>query len=162
MINSKADEEAVKDRFAGVAFQFYTDEEIEALSVKEIVDPVAFDHMNNPTKQGLHAKDLGVSPFDHKSICPTCGMTMVHCPGHCGHINLSAPVYNPFLMKDVYKLLKSKCFSCDRIRIHSSKIDTYIVCLKLLKAGNFVVSADLKQFMLHASNQICLATETSL
>ena len=80
------DEHAVKDRFAGVSFQFYTDEEIERLSVREIVDPVAFDHMNNPTKQGLHDKALGVSPFDHKSTCPTCGMTMVHCPGHAGHI----------------------------------------------------------------------------
>ena len=50
--NNKFDEleNAVKDRFAGVAFQFYTDEEIEKLSVREIVDPVAFDHLNNPTK----------------------------------------------------------------------------------------------------------------
>ena len=145
------DEHAVKDRFAGVAFQFYTDEEIEKLSVREIVDPVAFDHMNNPNKQGLHDKALGVSPFDHKSICPTCGMTMAHCPGHVGHIQLSAPVYNPFLMKDVYKLLKAKCFSCDRIRIHPAKIETYVLCLKLLKAGDMVTSQELKTYFLHAS-----------
>ena len=78
-------------------------------------------------------------------------MTMVHCPGHVGHINLAAPIYNPFLMKDVYKLLKSKCFSCNRMRIHASKIDTYIMCLKLLKAGDLVVSQELKQFFLHAA-----------
>ena len=112
--------------------------------MREIIDPLAFDHMNNPTKQGLHDKALGVSPFDHKGICPTCGMTVVHCPGHVGHINLAAPIYNPFLMKDVYKLLKSKCFSCHRLRIHASKRDTYIVCLKLLKAGDLVVSQELK------------------
>ena len=135
--------DAVKDRFAGVSFQFYTDEEIEKISVKEIVDPVAFDHLNNPNKQGLHDKALGVSPFDHKSTCPTCGLTVAQCPGHVGHINLSAPVYNPFLMKDVYRLLKSKCFACHRLRIHGSKIDTYTICLKLLKAGDLVVSQEL-------------------
>lgn len=137
-------DDEVKDRFAAVGFQFYTDEEIEKLSVREIVDPVAFDHLNNPTKNGLHCKDLGVSPFDHKSVCPTCGLTMVHCPGHVGHIQLCAPIYNPFLMKDVYKLLKAKCFSCDRMRIHAGKITTYVVCLKLLKAGDMVVSQELK------------------
>ena len=133
-------EDDVKDRFAGVGFQFYTDEEIERLSVREIVDPVAFDHLNNPTKNGLHDKALGVSPFDHKSVCPTCGLTMVSCPGHVGHIQLCAPIYNPFLMKDVYKLLKAKCFGCDRMRIHPNKINTYVVCLKLLKAGDMVIS----------------------
>lgn len=156
------DEHAVKDRFAGVAFQFYTDEEIEKLSVREIVDPVAFDHMNNPTKQGLHDKVLGVSPFDHKSTCPTCGMTMVHCPGHVGHIQLSAPIYNPFLMKDVYKLLKAKCFSCDRIRIHPGKIETYVRVLKLIKAGDMVTSQDLKTFFLYAASQFVVATDAAL
>ena len=108
--------------------------------MREIVDPVAFDHLNNPTKQGLHDKALGVSPFDHKSTCPTCGLTMQGCPGHVGHIQLAAPVYNPFLMKEVYKLLKAKCFSCDRLRIHDSKSKTFALCLKLLKAGDAVVS----------------------
>ena len=138
------DEDEVKDRFAGVGFCFYTDEEIEKLSVREIVDPVAFDHMNNPNEQGLHDKALGVSPFDHKSVCETCGLTTTHCPGHCGHIELCAPIYNPFLMKDVYKLLKSKCFTCHRMRIHKNKIDAFTVCLKLLKAGDMVVSQELK------------------
>ena len=135
-----SDDDEVKDRFAGVGFRFYTDEEIEKISVREIVDPVAFDHMNNPTKQGLHDKALGVSPFDHKSICVTCGLTMMHCPGHVGHIELCAPIYNPFLMKDVYKLFKSKCFNCHRIRIHANKIEAFVLCLKLLKAGDMVVS----------------------
>ena len=80
------DDQAVKDRFAGVQFQFYTDEEIEKISVLRVADPVAFDQLNNATKTGLHAPALGVSPFDHKSVCPTCGMTVTQCPGHLGHI----------------------------------------------------------------------------
>jgi len=87
---------------------------------------------------------------------------MVHCPGHVGHINLAAPIYNPFLMKDVYKLLKSKCFSCNRMRIHASKIDTYIMCLKLLKAGDLVVSQELKQFFLHAATKFSICSDAAL
>jgi len=146
----------VKDRFAGIGFSFMTDEEIEKLSVTEIHNPVAFDHLNNPTKQGLHDKALGVSPFDHKSTCPTCGMTVNYCPGHVGHINLTAPLYNPFMMKDAYKLLKAKCFACHRIRIHPNKIAVYTRVLKLVKAGELVQSAQLKQYLLHASTQISL------
>jgi len=63
-MTGRFDEHPIKDRFAGVSFSFYTDEEIEKLSVKEIIDPVAFDHLNNPTKAGLHDAHLGVSPFD--------------------------------------------------------------------------------------------------
>ena len=52
---------------------------------------------------------------------------------------------------DVYKLLKSKCFSCDRIRIHPGKIETYVRVLKLIKAGDMVTSQDLKTFFLYAA-----------
>ena len=117
-MTGRFDEHPIKDKIAGVSFSFYTAEEIKKLSVQQIVDPVAFDHLNNPTKQGLHDKHLGVSPFDHKSTCPTCGMTVNYCPGHVGHIELTAPIYNPFLFKDAYKLLKAKCFGCHRMRIH--------------------------------------------
>jgi DNA-directed RNA polymerase I subunit RPA1 len=145
-----------KHRFAGVGFSFFTDLEIQKLSVAEIVNPLAFDHLNNPTKQGLHDKRLGVSAFDHKSACPTCGMQVNYCPGHVGHINLTAPIYNPFMVKDVYKLLKAKCFSCHRLRIHPSKIEIYTKVLKLLKIGEIVQSSTLKQYLLFAASTIDL------
>ena len=151
-----------KHRFAGVGFSFFTDEEIQKLSVTEIVNPVAFDHLNNPTKQGLHDKRLGLSAFDHKSNCPTCGMQVHHCPGHVGHINLTAPLYNPFLVKEVYKLLKAKCFACHHIRIHPSKIEAYTSVLKLLKIGEVVQSATLKQYLLYAATSIDLVSASTL
>ena len=127
-----------------------------------VADTVAFDHLNNPTPKGLHSPFLGVSPFDHKSVCPTCGMKVVQCPGHVGHIQLAVPLYNPFLMKDAYKLLKSKCFACDRLRIHDSKITSYIIALKLLKAGDFVVSHDLKHYLLYAASAFAGVTTNQL
>lgn len=72
----RIDNHPIKDKFAGVSFSFYTEDEIKKLSVQQIMDPVAFNHLNNPNPGGLHDKKLGVSPFDHKSQCPTCGMSV--------------------------------------------------------------------------------------
>jgi DNA-directed RNA polymerase I subunit RPA1 len=114
------------------------------MSVKKITSAIAFDHMNNPMPGGLHDKALGVSPFDSLSSCETCGLQQTKCPGHCGHIQLAAPIYNSFLFKEVYKLLKSKCFECHRMRIHPEKIEAFTTALKMLKAGELVGAAKLK------------------
>ena len=74
-------------------------------------------------------------------------MTVNYCPGHVGHIELTAPLYNPFMMKDVYRLLKSKCFHCHRLRIHEYKIGVYVAVLKLLKAGDLILSQELKNLL---------------
>ncbi len=63
----KLDDELIKDRFTATSFSFYTDSEIEKLSVKQILNPTAFDHLGNPTSGGIYDKTLGVSPFDHRS-----------------------------------------------------------------------------------------------
>jgi DNA-directed RNA polymerase beta' subunit len=161
-MTGRVDDHPIQDRLAGVSFSFYTSEEARKLSVQQIVDPVAFDHLNNPTKKGLHDKKLGVSPFDHKSSCPTCGLTVNYCPGHVGHIDLTAPIYNPFLFKDAYKLLKAKCFGCHRLRIHGSKQNAYIGALKLLKAGDVVHSQEMKSYLLYAAKAITVYPEQGL
>jgi DNA-directed RNA polymerase beta' subunit len=89
-------------------------------------------------------------------------MGVNHCPGHVGHIQLTAPIYNPFLFKEAYKLLKAKCFGCHRLRIHGSKIDAYIGALKMLKAGDVVNSHELKAFLLFSAKAIVLFPESSL
>jgi DNA-directed RNA polymerase I subunit RPA1 len=52
---------------SAAAFNFYTDSEISRLSVKKIINAVAFDHLNNPTEGGIYDKAMGVSPFDHRA-----------------------------------------------------------------------------------------------
>jgi len=83
-------------------------------------------------------------------------MTVNYCPGHVGHIELTAPIYNPFLFKDAYKLLKAKCFGCHRLRIHASKQEAYIGALKLLKTGDIVHSQELKSYLLYSAKAISL------
>jgi DNA-directed RNA polymerase I subunit RPA1 len=89
-------------------------------------------------------------------------MTVNYCPGHVGHIELTAPIYNPFLFKDAYKLLKAKCFSCHRLRIHDSKQNAFIGALKLLKTGEVVHSSELKSYLLYAAKAISLFPEQGL
>jgi len=81
---------------------------------------------------------MGVSPFDRSSSCQTCGLTSNYCPGHHGHIELVAPLYNPFMIKDLYRLMKAKCFSCHKLRVHERKIANLTLALKFVKTGDII------------------------
>lgn len=140
----KIDSNLIKDRLAGVSFEFLTDEEIERLSVVEVRNPQTFDHLDNPNPEGLHDRRMGVSPFESGATCPTCGLTSNYCTGHHGHIQLVAPIYNPFMIKEMYKIMKSKCFHCHRLRISDSKMNVFANTLKLIKAGEVVQSQRVK------------------
>ena len=140
----KIDENMIKDRLCGVSFQFLTEEEIQKLSVVEVRSTNTFDTLDNPIPGGLHDKKMGVSPFDRNSSCPTCGLTSNYCTGHHGHIQLVAPIYNPFLIKELYRIMKAKCFHCHRIRINESKINAFLSALKLIKAGEIIGSSRIK------------------
>jgi DNA-directed RNA polymerase I subunit RPA1 len=130
----------IKDRLSGVSFSFYTKAEIKSLSVVEVTNTQTFDHLANPHTNGLHDKRMGVSPFDRSSSCLTCGLTSNYCPGHHGHIELVAPIYNPFMIKDLYRLMKAKCFSCNRLRINETKIEVLTNALKFVKTGDIMSS----------------------
>lgn len=73
-------------RIKGVNFSYYSPNEIRALSVKEITNPIAFDNLNRPVKGGLYDPALGVSPYDKVTHCCTCGQEGLSCPGHMAHI----------------------------------------------------------------------------
>ncbi len=96
----------ITKRLNGIIFGFYEPNEIKKLSVKEITNPLAFDQINRPLPNGLYDPALGVSPYEKFSRCTTCGQEGLNCPGHLGHIQLILPVYNPFLMDKLHKLLQ--------------------------------------------------------
>jgi DNA-directed RNA polymerase I subunit RPA1 len=48
-----------------VNFGFYSAEDVERISVTQIVDPTVFDNLGHPTKGGLY--DLALGPFLGKS-----------------------------------------------------------------------------------------------
>ena len=87
-----------------VAFDFYSPDEIRALSVKEITKPISFDALSNPEVNGLYDPALG--PVDRHAVCPTCHLTQRECPGHLGHHELAEPLYHPLMMPQPLDLLQ--------------------------------------------------------
>lgn len=91
-------------------FGFYTDESIRKLSVCQITSSVSQDALGNYIQgyfslttdifllnwsitiqySGLYDSKLGCTEIG--VACPTCGLSYVNCPGHCGHIELDLPV----------------------------------------------------------------------
>lgn len=73
-----------------------------------------------PLRAGLH--DLRMGGWSAREyadiVCPTCDMSFNQgCPGHFGMIRLFQRVYNPFLMNDLYELLKVQCKGCNKLRM---------------------------------------------
>mgnify|MGYP002630407907 CR=1 FL=1 len=137
-----------------MSFGFFTQEEIKRLSVVAVTNAQTFDHLDNPNSGGLHDRRMGVSPFDRTSSCLTCGLTSNYCPGHHGHIELVAPIYNPFTIKDLYRLMKAKCFHCHRLRVPDAKVTVLTNALKFIKAGEIIGSQRIKAHFLAMAKEM--------
>ncbi|CAM9299534.1 unnamed protein product, partial [Choristocarpus tenellus] len=116
-----------------IEFGFFSDEDIRGLSVKQITSPVTFDSLNNPLPGGLYDPALG--PTEYHTMCETCGQDQKECPGHMGHVELAVDVYHPLLFGALYKLLRSKCFSCHHLRLSKAKARLASVKMMLVDAG---------------------------
>ncbi|EMD47895.1 DNA-directed RNA polymerase I subunit RPA1, putative [Entamoeba histolytica KU27] len=95
-------------------FDFYSADEIRHMSVKEITKGTSFDLLGNQELEGLYDPALGV--FGKNTICPTCGLTEEGCPGHFGHFELEEPMYQPLLLTELLKLLRSICMKCHSLK----------------------------------------------
>ncbi|TPX70811.1 DNA-directed RNA polymerase [Spizellomyces sp. 'palustris'] len=133
----------VSREVTSVAFSFLTPNDIRKLSVKQITNPLLFDNLNHPTKGGLYDPCLG--PHDKGASCGTCSLGYFSCPGHFGHIDLAAPVYNPITFRLMYKLLQSVCFFCHRLRSSRIVIAHFGAKLKLIYAGLITEAAGLDE-----------------
>jgi DNA-directed RNA polymerase I subunit RPA1 len=115
-----------------VKFSCMDPERIRQLSVVQISLPDVVDNLNRPIAGGLYDGKMG--PIDRQMRCMTCSLSYKECPGHMGHIELPVPVYNPLLFKDLYRLLRSKCFMCHHLKL-KDEAPTYVAKLQLLDAG---------------------------
>jgi len=124
-----------------VQFTFYTEDEVRASSVKSITSPILFDNMNRPAPEGLYDPALG--PVDQYGSCITCGEPAVHCPGHCGHIELVLPVYNPLVFKSAEKIMKYMCIFCHHFKLAREQIKRYAEKLELIMNGDIIGAKNL-------------------
>ncbi|CAH8537348.1 unnamed protein product [Schistosoma guineensis] len=101
-------------QIAGLRYGFYSPDEIRRLSVRKVTNDLAFDKFTGRgVDGGLHDVNFGV--IGYSETCAHCGMDFTDCPGHCGHIEFSKPVFNPFMFDVLYKIVKSFCFGCFRL-----------------------------------------------
>ncbi|CAI9105275.1 OLC1v1004165C3 [Oldenlandia corymbosa var. corymbosa] len=124
-----------------ILFNFMTNEEVKRHSVVKIINPLLLDSLGRPIPAGLY--DPAMGPFDEISSCKSCGQRAYNCPGHCGHIELVSPVYNPLLFNRLYNLLQRICFFCFRFRADREEVDRCVSRLKLISKGDVIGSRNL-------------------
>ncbi|XP_037491258.1 DNA-directed RNA polymerase I subunit 1, partial [Jatropha curcas] len=128
--------EGATESIDSITFSFLTDEEVRKHSFVKITDPRLLDLVDRPVLGGLYDPALG--PLSEGTICKTCGQRLTNCPGHCGHIDLVSPVYNPLLFNFLHKLLQRTCFYCFHFRIHRGQVDKCVKQLELIVKGDIV------------------------
>ena len=118
----------------GVNFSFYTEKELEALSVCQVASSSTYDQLGNCIQGGLYSPEMGPATMRARN-CSTCGLSFRECPGHFGHIKLCVPVWNPQLFNTLYRLLRYKCFNCNRLKHDRMAVQTLIVQIQLIQRG---------------------------
>ncbi|KAK9123096.1 hypothetical protein Sjap_012698 [Stephania japonica] len=124
-----------------VKFGVLTDEEVRRLSCMKITNPTLFDQLDTPKPGGLYDPALG--SLDEFTPCKSCGLRSLHCPGHCGHIDLVLPVYNPLLFKNLFDLLQKSCFFCHHFKDEEELVERYSSQLELIIKGDIVGAKNL-------------------
>ncbi len=138
----------------GVKFLYLTPEEIRKVSAVEITESEIFAQLQSvPIPGGLY--DLRMGPVERGDTCKTCGLQS-DCPGHLGHIELACEVYNPFLMKQLYSLIKKCCTRCFRFRLNASVTAKYVDKFDLLSRGHEVQIDDIPSRMIDESKRTAL------
>ncbi|KAM3962676.1 LOW QUALITY PROTEIN: RNA polymerase I subunit RpI1 [Aphomia sociella] len=129
-----------------VQFLMFNDEDVKKLSVVKITNMTSFDAIGNPTQGGLY--DCALGPVrDRFDSCATCGNSMLHCPGHFGHIELPLPVVNPLFSKTIYSLFRISCLKCFKIQMDDRMKFLLKLQLQLIDAGHITAALDLDNFM---------------
>ncbi|XP_018009970.1 DNA-directed RNA polymerase I subunit RPA1, partial [Hyalella azteca] len=115
--------------------RMYSDEEIEKISVMQVTSEESINNMGHCCKGGLYDQRMGVMMRISTGVCETCHLNAEKCMGHCGHIDMPVPVYNPVFLTHLYKLLRIVCFGCGSIPANSMDVLQLQYQLKLLSEG---------------------------
>ena len=137
----------ITHELSNVKFDFYTPEEIKKISMKQITVTNIYNDIGTPNPGSLSDPCLGVGAFDKNSTCEVCHQNNENCTGHFGHIELSIPVYNPFLLNQILKLLNVKCFNCHKLKLNLKDTSYLLMKLFLIKFGLFKEAEDIKNIM---------------
>ncbi|KAL2501697.1 nuclear RNA polymerase A1 [Forsythia ovata] len=128
--------EGATEAVEAVKFGFMTDEEVRSHSVVKLTNPNLLDTLEKPITGGLY--DPAMGPLDENFACKSCGQRSYHCPGHCGHIDLVSPVYNPLLFNMLHNLLNKTCFHCFHFRSSRGEVENCVTQLEQIAEGDII------------------------
>lgn len=129
-----------------IQFLMFSDEQIKKLSVVKVTNTVSFDAMGNPTPGGLYDSAMGPTRERFES-CTTCENSLLHCPGHFGHIELPVVVVNPMFIRNIYTLFRISCLKCFKILMDERLKYILKLQLQLIDAGHVTAALDLDNFV---------------
>lgn len=74
---------------------------------------VAVVQVDKPEASGVNSvNDPRMGPTDENTLCATCHKDVHECPGHLGYIRLNVPIYHPFFLRTILRVLNSVCTCC--------------------------------------------------
>jgi DNA-directed RNA polymerase I subunit RPA1 len=129
-----ADSELVFSHIAELQFSYYTSAEIARLAVCSVEQATHSDALGHAVRGGLYDARMGVSDF--RAQCGTCHLNGAHCPGHLGKIDLLLPAYQPLTFRWLVRLLRFKCFHCNRLRMPHARAVLFLDALDALATGD--------------------------
>ncbi|XP_011652120.1 DNA-directed RNA polymerase I subunit 1 isoform X1 [Cucumis sativus] len=134
-----------------VTFSFMTNEEVRKQSVVKVTAPILLDGMGRPVSGGLY--DPAMGSLDETTLCKSCGQRPFYCPGHCGHIDLVSPVYNPLLFVILHNFLRCTCFSCHHFRAGESMVENCKTLLELILDGEIAKAKELEEEWMNSKSR---------
>ena len=140
-------ENEIKYELNSIKFDFYTSSDIEKISMKPLTTPQVYNNLGLPEIGGLSDPCMGVQAFDKNSNCEICNQSCENCTGHFSHINLYAPLYNPFMLNHILKLLNIQCFNCHLLKINKKDIAYLFFKLFLIKFDLWKEASELHLLM---------------
>lgn len=121
-----------------VRFMYFSAEEVKNLSVVEVNDLHTFDMWGVPNTGGLYSLEMGYCQNFSNNCPPNCKLCGYDkdCPGHMGHIEFATPVFNPFLLTTLMKLMRQTCMKCHKFKCHEAVSAALVRSLKPLAGGD--------------------------
>jgi len=78
-------------------------------------------------------RDPHFGAIEPGEVCPVCGNTREHCPGHFGKLDLARPVVIPYYSDHIKYMLDATCRSCGRALLPVEKGNKYKEILRELR-----------------------------
>jgi DNA-directed RNA polymerase II subunit RPB1 len=113
-------------RLQGLTIKLLSTEEIINSSVCHVTSASLFKGWY-PVDDGPYDARMGTT--SNKYVCKTCGLDIVQCIGHPGHIELPVPVVNPLYVDTVLKIIRTVCLYCNRVCIPRGGGDVGVAAL---------------------------------